>query len=55
VHMCIGQMIARLEGEAVLKAMLTHVKTLALTGQPTRKLNNNLRSLSSLPLEATRA
>jgi len=53
VHMCIGQMIARLEGEAVLKAMLMHVKTLELTGQPTRKLNNNLRSLSSLPLEVT--
>ncbi len=45
VHMCIGQMIARLEGEAVLKAMIARVKTLELTGEPTRALNNNLRAL----------
>ena len=55
VHMCIGQMIARLEGEAVLKAMVAQVKTLALAGSPTRTLNNNLRSLKTLPLVVTAA
>ena len=55
VHMCIGQMIARLEGEAVLKAMAARVGTLALTGEPTRRLNNNLRSLATLPLAVTAA
>ncbi|MCZ0733824.1 cytochrome P450 [Phreatobacter sp. AB_2022a] len=55
VHMCIGQMIARLEGEAVLKAMAARVGTLTLTGEPTRRLNNNLRSLATLPLAVTPA
>ena len=55
VHMCIGQMIARLEGEAVLKAMIARVKTLELTGEPTRALNNNLRALKTLPLAVTAA
>jgi cytochrome P450 len=50
VHMCIGQMIARLEGEAVLKAAASGLSELALDGVPTRKLNNNLRSLKTLPL-----
>jgi cytochrome P450 len=55
VHMCIGQMIARLEGEAVLKAMVARVKSLELAGAPTRTLNNNLRSLKTLPLAVTPA
>ncbi len=48
-------MIARLEGEAVLKAMIARVKTLELTGEPTRALNNNLRALRTLPLRVTAA
>lgn len=55
VHICIGQMIARLEGEAVLKAMLARVASLSLAGAPTRTLNNNLRSLKTLPLAVTPA
>jgi cytochrome P450 len=50
VHMCIGQMIARLEGESVLKAVAKHVRAIEPDGEPTRKINNNLRSLKSLPL-----
>jgi 4-methoxybenzoate monooxygenase (O-demethylating) len=50
VHMCIGQMIARLEGEAVLKAVANCLSELTLDGAPTRSLNNNLRSLKTLPL-----
>ena len=46
----IGQMIARLEGEAVLKAAASRLSELTLDGVPTRKLNNNLRSLKTLPL-----
>jgi cytochrome P450 len=55
VHMCIGQMIARLEGEAVLKAMVAQVRSLDLAGAPSRTLNNNLRSLKTLPLRVTAA
>jgi cytochrome P450 len=52
VHMCIGQMIAKLEGEAVLKAVVNNISELSLDGAPTRCLNNNLRSLKTLPLRA---
>lgn len=52
IHMCVGQAIARLEGEVVLKALAARVETLELTEEPTRKLNNNLRSFASLPLRA---
>lgn len=50
VHMCVGQMIARMEGEAVMKALVSRVASISLAGEPTRKLNNNLRSLATLPL-----
>lgn len=50
IHMCIGQMIARLEGECVLNALVRRVSRLSLEGPPVRKLNNALRGLKSLPL-----
>ncbi|NVK60803.1 MAG: cytochrome P450 [Rhodobacteraceae bacterium] len=53
VHMCVGQMIARLEGESVLRAMATQVGSLEATGPSTRKLNNNLRSYASVPMRMT--
>lgn len=55
IHMCIGQMIARLEGEAVLKAVAANVASLEIVDTPQRRLNNNLRSLKRLPLRATPA
>ena len=53
VHMCVGQMIARLEGESVLRALATQVGSLEATGPSTRKLNNNLRSYASVPMRMT--
>lgn len=50
LHMCLGQMIARLEGEVLLRSLVKHVSEIELTGAPVRKLNNNLRSLKSLPV-----
>lgn len=50
IHACIGQMLARLEGEALLRAVATRVATLEPAGRPERRLNNNLRSLARLPL-----
>ena len=49
LHGCIGQMIARLEGEVVLKALATRVELLKLERPPVRRLNNTLRGLASLP------
>ena len=50
IHACIGQMMARLEGEALLRAVATRVGSLELAGKPERRLNNNLRSLARLTL-----
>ncbi len=52
IHTCLGQMVARLEGELVLSALAKRVGRLEIAATPTRKLNNCLRSLESLPLRA---
>ena len=54
IHSCIGQIIARLEGEIVLKALAERVERLELAGPPVRRLNNTLRGLQQLPLKVTR-
>jgi cytochrome P450 len=50
IHACVGQMVARLEGEVVLTALARRVERIELAGEPVRRLNNTLRGLSSLPL-----
>jgi cytochrome P450 len=51
IHQCLGQMVARLEGELVLNALLKRVKTIRLAGEPARRLNNTLHAIASLPIE----
>ena len=53
IHSCVGQMVARLEGEIVLAALARRVERLELTCEPRRRLNNTLRGLASLPLQVT--
>jgi cytochrome P450 len=55
IHACVGQMIARLEGEAVLTAAARLINKIEMVGEPTRRLNNNLRSLNTLPLRVRAA
>jgi cytochrome P450 len=50
IHGCVGQAVARLESEAILSAFAKRVATFELTGEPTRRLNNTLRGLDTLPL-----
>lgn len=50
VHMCVGQMLARLEAEVVMAELLKKVKSIELAGEPVRRFNNTLRGLESLPL-----
>lgn len=50
VHLCVGQMVARLEVELILAELAKRVDVIALAGQPVRRLNNALRGLASLPL-----
>ncbi len=51
IHGCVGQAVARLEGELVLGALARRVKAIEVAGPPTRRLNNTLRALDTLPLE----
>ena len=50
IHGCVGQAVARLEGEVVLTAIARRVKRIEVAGPHTRRLNNTLRALDTLPL-----
>lgn len=50
IHMCVGQLIARLEGEVLLDALARHAAAIEPAGEPVRQYNNTLRGLASLPL-----
>ncbi len=55
IHGCVGQAIARLEGEVVLTALARRVKRIEVAGPHTRRLNNTLRALDTLPLRLVAA
>ena len=55
IHGCVGQPIARLEGEALFAAFARKVKSLELAARPVRQYNNVLRSFASIPLRVTPA
>ncbi len=55
IHMCVGQMLARLESEMMFSALLKRFKRIELAGEPVRKLNNTSRQFASLPIELTPA
>ena len=50
IHRCVGEMFAKLEGEALLAAFARRVKSIALDGKPEQRLNNTLRCFAHLPL-----
>lgn len=50
IHTCVGMVIARMEGEAVLGALRDRVRSIEPTGPATPRLNNSLRGLDTLPL-----
>jgi len=55
IHMCVGQLVARLEGEVVLAALARKVAGLEISGPVKRRYNNTLRGLESLPVTITPA
>lgn len=55
IHMCAGQLVARLEGEIMLTALATRVARIDITGPVKRRYNNTLRGLASLPVTLTEA
>ena len=50
IHVCVGQLLARLEGEVVLQALAKRVSRIELAAEPERRFNNTLRGLKRLPL-----
>lgn len=55
IHACVGQMLARLEGEVLLDALARQVRSMRPAGAPVRLLNNTLRGLRSLPMSVVPA
>lgn len=49
-HACAGQGLARLEMQAVLRALVDRVERIEIDGQPTWALNNVIRCYEHLPL-----
>jgi cytochrome P450 len=50
IHQCVGQLLARLEGECVLSALARKAGSIEITGPIRRRYNNTLRALESLPV-----
>ena len=55
IHMCVGQLVARLEGEVMMAALARKVGSIEITGEVKRLYNNTLRGLQSLPVKISRA
>lgn len=51
IHLCVGQMLARLELEMILTALVARVRHIEIASEPKRRLNNTLRQFDSLPVE----
>ena len=50
IHQCLGQMVARMEAEAVLDALIAQVSEIRLAGAPEHRLNNTLHALARVPV-----
>ena len=50
IHVCVGQVVARMEGEAVLAAIARQASSIELVGKPVRRYNNTLRTFASMPM-----
>ena len=51
IHQCLGQMVARMEAEVILNAMIPRIAAIRPAGEPVRRINNTLHALASLPVE----
>ena len=50
VHMRVGRLLARLEGEVLLTSLARKVASLRIVGTPRRRHNNTSRGLAGLPV-----
>jgi cytochrome P450 len=54
-HLCIGNMIARLEADVILTALAKRIVSFELAGEPSYRIINTLRTLKELPLRIVKA
>ena len=50
IHMCVGMLVARLEGEIMMATLARKVGSIEIVGDLKRRYNNTLRGLDSLPV-----
>lgn len=50
IHLCVGQMLAKLEAEVLIEALTCRIASIELTGEPEWRLNNTLHGLDRLPI-----
>jgi cytochrome P450 len=50
IHRCVGQTVARVEGEIMLAALAKRVERIEISGEPERKANNTLLAWNSIPV-----
>ncbi|GAA4683261.1 cytochrome P450 [Nocardioides nanhaiensis] len=55
IHQCVGQHVARLEAESLLRVLARRVERIELAGEPRRHLNNTMRAWASLPVRLVAA
>lgn len=53
IHLCPGSQLARIEGQAVLREIVTNVDRIEVVGQPQWTTNANLRGLTQLAVAVT--
>lgn len=51
IHACLGQMVAWLEAELVLSALVRRIRSFRPTAPAVRRLNNTLLAFASVPVE----
>lgn len=50
IHTCLGQMVARMEADALLSAMRNQISKITADGPAVPRLNNTLCSMASIPI-----
>lgn len=55
IHACVGQLLAKLEGEVLLTALAEKVRAIEMTGEPRRHYNNTVRGWETLPMRIVAA
>ena len=55
IHQCLGQMVARLEGELIAAEFARQAKSIDLAGEPVRRINNTLWAIAGLPVQVEAA